>query len=225
MYVALCVLPTMHCYRRHEETFEADLWSTLVFVCVTVSVCSYWWTMWLATLGSCRLAESESDFTSTLCQNLISLIPTIVLFPSAASLHWLLRMIAHFSQPPLVQFAFRECLRLLLQLAQQLRERSNLKSQVLQTRWTSHKCRVRILLVCNIRYPVCSTQFANLCKYPLESLTLKCEAFQCREYAVIDCWWSCLPPLIIDTCDLSSVYNEICNLCSTISRRDCVYWW
>lgn len=82
----------------------------------------------------CRSVEGGPDFTTALCQNLISLIPTIMLFSSAASLHWLLRMIAHFSQPPLVQFAFQECLRLLLCLAQQLKERSNIKTQVLQTR-------------------------------------------------------------------------------------------
>lgn len=83
---------------------------------------------------SCRLVEDGSDFTKALCQSLIALIPTIALFSSAASLHWLLRMTAHFSQPPLAQFAFRDCLQLLLQLAQQLGERSSLNSQVLQTR-------------------------------------------------------------------------------------------
>ena len=73
--------------------------------------------------------DERTGFTDNLCSSLLQLLPLLQLTRSAASLHWVLRLVAFFSSssPSTSQRAATACFTLLLKLARQVEQRKKLK--------------------------------------------------------------------------------------------------
>lgn len=82
---------------------------------------------------SAEILNEASDFVSSVAECLISLVPVVPLFTSAASLHWFLRQLAHYCPAHLLSQAIPACMEVLNRLAVLKEENASDLSNLLQT--------------------------------------------------------------------------------------------
>ena len=77
--------------------------------------------------------EEIDHFRQALSRSLLRLLPLAPLIPSAACVHWVLRIIATLTHPSSQREITMECVSLLVGLTRELQARNTLAAQLLQT--------------------------------------------------------------------------------------------